>query len=277
MRRFLSLLFHGRFRELLLEPTDDGFIQFFRFLFVGGAATLVDIGAGWLFFHFCRPADLVLFGLTVSGGVQATAVGFLLGLVANYFLSILWVFRKANVNRVVEFLSFAAIGLVGLLVKSVTFSLLGYALPGDGDLIFLLKNVGGTLTANPLSCAAGYYAIDEIVRTDAAKKAGENGDKLCDGIRKLIDQYDLPFVTWNTGSIVHFEVSGVMYLDVQDPDIFQKIPERQHYIEQFGAALTANGVITLAGSRIYTSMADNDETIAQTLNAFEDVFSNIQK
>ena len=84
-------------------------------------------------------------------------------------------------------------------------------------------------------------------------------------------------MTWNTGSIVHFEVSGVMYLDASDPDIFRKIPERQKYIEQFGAALTANGVITLAGSRIYTSMADNDETIAQTLNAFEEVFSNIQK
>ena len=38
--------------------------------------------------------------------------------------------------------------------------------------------VGGTLTANPLSCAAGYYAIQEILRTDAAKKAGDNGDKL---------------------------------------------------------------------------------------------------
>lgn len=136
--------------------------------------------------------------------------------------------------------------------------------------------VGGTLTANPLSCAAGYFAIDEILKQDAAYKAGINGDKLCDGIQKLIDKYDLPFVTWNTGSIVHFEVSGVMYLSVMDPDIFTKIPERQQYIEEFGAALTANGVITLAGSRIYTSMADNDETIQQTLDAFEDVFSNIE-
>ena len=119
-------------------------------------------------------------------------------------------------------------------------------------------------------------AIDEIIRQDAARKAGENGDKLCAGIQKLIDKYDLPFVTWNTGSIVHFEVSGVMYLSVTDPDIFTKIPQRQKYIEEFGAALTANGVITLAGSRIYTSMADNDETIAQTLNAFEDVFSNVE-
>lgn len=137
--------------------------------------------------------------------------------------------------------------------------------------------VGGTLTANPLSCAAGYFAIDEIIRQDAAKKAGENGDKLCDGIQKLIDKHDLPFVAWNTGSIVHFEVSGVMYLNAADPEIFQKIPQRQHCIEEFGAALTANGVITLAGSRIYTSMADNDDTIAQTLAAFDEVFSNIEK
>lgn len=136
--------------------------------------------------------------------------------------------------------------------------------------------VGGTLTANPLSCAAGYYAIEEIVRTDAAKKAGENADKLCAGIQQLIDKYNLPFVTWNTASIVHFEVSGVMYLSVKDPDIFKKIPERQHSIEEFGAALTANGVITLAGSRIYTSMADNDETITDTLSAFEEVFKNIE-
>lgn len=137
--------------------------------------------------------------------------------------------------------------------------------------------VGGTLTANPLSCAAGYFAIKEIIEQDAAYKAGVNGDKLCAGIQGLIDKYDLPFVTWNTGSIVHFEVSGVMYLSVKDPEIFKKIPERQHHIEEFGAALTANGVITLAGSRIYTSMADNDDTIAQTLTAFEEVFQNIER
>ena len=137
--------------------------------------------------------------------------------------------------------------------------------------------VGGTLTANPLSCAAGYFAIKEIVERDAAKKAGENGDKLCAGIQKLIDKYQLPFVVWNIGSILHFEVSGVMYLSIKDPDIFQKIPQRQHHIEQFGAALTANGVITLAGSRIYTSMADNEDTIKETLNAFDEVFQNIER
>lgn len=136
---------------------------------------------------------------------------------------------------------------------------------------------GGTLTANPLSCAAGYYAIKEIVEKDAAKKAGENGDKLCDGINELVKKYDLPFVVWNTGSILHFEMNGFMYLSGKDPEMGEKYAARKKNLEEIGAALTANGVITLAGSRIYTSMADNDETIAKTLAAFDDVFKNIEK
>ncbi|MDR1272313.1 MAG: aminotransferase class III-fold pyridoxal phosphate-dependent enzyme [Clostridiales Family XIII bacterium] len=134
---------------------------------------------------------------------------------------------------------------------------------------------GGTLSANPLSCAAGYYAIKEIVERDAAAKAGKAGDRLTEGINKLIDKYDLPFVAWNTGSIVHFEVSGMMYVDVRREDAMQQLHLKRKRVEEFGAALTANGVITLAGSRIYTSMADDDETLQLTLRAFDDVMGNL--
>src|SRR5690606_37046036 len=53
--------------------------------------------------------------------------------------------------------------------------------------------VGGTLAANPLSCLAGYTAIQEIERTNACEIAGWMGDRLCDGLGKLIDRYGLPF------------------------------------------------------------------------------------
>lgn len=39
----------------------------------------------------------------------------------------------------------------------------------------------------------------------------------------------------------------------------------------------ANGIVTLAGSRLYTSMADTDEIIDEALNRFEDVFKLVQK
>ena len=48
---------------------------------------------------------------------------------------------------------------------------------------------------------------------------------------------------------------------------------RKHMIEEMGAAYTARGIITLAGSRMYTSMADTDEVIDDALNRFEEVLS----
>ncbi len=137
--------------------------------------------------------------------------------------------------------------------------------------------VGGTLSANPLSCAAGYYAIKEIVEKDAAKKAGVQGDRLAAGLKALVEQRGLPFVVWNAGSIVHFEMAGLMYLSAADPDIVPKIGERKKAVEEFGAALTSRGVITLAGSRLYTSMADGDETLAETLAAFEHALDSIER
>jgi len=47
-------------------------------------------------------------------------------------------------------------------------------------------------------------------------------------------------------------------------------------IEEMGAAYMANGLITLAGSRMYTSMADTDEVIDDALARFEIVFQNIE-
>ena len=38
-----------------------------------------------------------------------------------------------------------------------------------------------------------------------------------------------------------------------------------------GAAYMANGLVTLAGSRMYTSMADTDEVIDNAINRFENV------
>jgi glutamate-1-semialdehyde 2,1-aminomutase len=43
-----------------------------------------------------------------------------------------------------------------------------------------------------------------------------------------------------------------------------------------GAAYMAKGIITLAGSRLYTSMADSDEVIDEALDRFEHVLSGAE-
>lgn len=137
--------------------------------------------------------------------------------------------------------------------------------------------VGGTLSANPLSCAAGYFAIEEMARTNAPVLAGRAGDRLTRGLQRLTDKYGLPYVAYNQGSIVHLECSGVMLLDMHNPiKLLKENKPRKTLMEQMGAAYAAHGVITLAGSRMYTSMADTDAVIDDALARFDQVFALVE-
>lgn len=134
--------------------------------------------------------------------------------------------------------------------------------------------VGGTLSANPLSCVAGYHALLEMERTNAPVIAGRAGDRLTKGLQAIITKYGLPFVAFNQGSIVHLETSGVMLLDLKNPvRLLKELKPRKHMLEEMGAAYMANGLVTLAGSRMYTSMADTDEVIDDALRRFEPVLA----
>ena len=137
--------------------------------------------------------------------------------------------------------------------------------------------IGGTLSANPLSCVAGYYALKEMERTNAPVLAGRAGDRLTAGLQKIIERLGLPFVAYNQGSIVHLETSGVMLLDLHNPlRTLKELKPREKMIEEMGAAYMANGLITLAGSRMYTSLADTDDVIDDALDRFETVLSMVE-
>lgn len=146
--------------------------------------------------------------------------------------------------------------------------------------------VGGTLAANPLSAYAGYLTIKEIEKTDACVKAGKAGDRLADGLQVLVEKHNLPYVVYNQGSIVHLECTGAMSYDFSSfslikslTGILKKKPEvmlRKVAMEHMGAAYMANGIVTLAGSRLYTSLADTDEVIDEALNKFDMVFSKVE-
>jgi glutamate-1-semialdehyde 2,1-aminomutase len=153
--------------------------------------------------------------------------------------------------------------------------LMGFAagIGGTGERAY----VGGTLSANPLSCAAGYYALLEMERTNAPVIAGKAGDRLTQGLQHIISKYHLPFVAYNQGSIVHLETSGVMLLDFRNPlKLMRELKPRKHMMEEMGAAYMSQGLITLAGSRMYTSMADTDQVIDDALNRFERVLSSVE-
>ncbi len=99
-----------QFGKLFVGDTENTLIQFFRYCFVGGIATVADWGASYLLFHFV---------FHDSHAVAANVISFVIGLIVNFVLSRFWIFKNSKVkNKFAEFLGFAAIGLVGLLLTA---------------------------------------------------------------------------------------------------------------------------------------------------------------
>lgn len=95
-----------QFSKLFVGDTENTFIQFFRYLFVGGLATVVDWGVSYLLFRFV---------FNENYAIAANSLSFVAGLAVNYLISTFWIFKNSAVeSKLKEFLGFAAIGLVGL-------------------------------------------------------------------------------------------------------------------------------------------------------------------
>ncbi len=131
MKEFFELLKRFDLKVIFITPTKNGFLQFFRYLFVGGIATIVDWGVLFLLTDFAHIYHLV-----------SAIIAFIAGLITNFFLSKLLVFKanEARVNAVMEFVNYAVIGVIGLGITEL--------------IMFLFTN-----------CWAVHYMISKIIAT----------------------------------------------------------------------------------------------------------------
>ncbi len=142
---------------------------------------------------------------------------------------------------------------------------------------------GGTMAATPISCCAGYYTLEEIERTGACEKAGRMADRLVAGLQASVKKHGLPFVIFNQGSICHVDTVGTMHFSIDWskpwtlPTVLKETGRRQKEMEHIGAAYMAEGIVTLAGSRLYTSAAYDEEMIDDLIARFDRVFEKCGK
>ncbi len=128
---------NAQVRRLLVDKPTHIIAQFVRYLFVGGAAAIMDTAT-----------LLVLNRRLGIHHLFAAALAFIVGLGVNYLVSIAWVFRSRG-NYRQELLLFAIIGLGGLalteLILWVTVNLARWSVFGGKVLalgLVLLWNFG---------------------------------------------------------------------------------------------------------------------------------------
>lgn len=94
-------------RILFVEKSDNGYIQLFRYIFVGGFSAFVDIGSLFVFTSIFHVHYLV-----------SAFLAFILGTIVNYLLSVLWIFESTG-KRKTEIALFTMIGFGGLLLNEI--------------------------------------------------------------------------------------------------------------------------------------------------------------
>ena len=91
--------------------------EFFRYVLVGGFAFIVDFSILYLSYTF------LFLAMEKTGILIATALGFIVGLVINFILSFVFVFKqideKARRNKIRSFTVFTVIGIVGLFITEI--------------------------------------------------------------------------------------------------------------------------------------------------------------
>lgn len=110
------------------------FWEIFRFLLVGGTATVVDYIVYYIFRYWVLPPSLIEGAAWNSLSlILSTALGFCVGLTVNWLLSVTFVFRavtdKAEASSSKSFVKFTIIGLIGLAITEIGMYLLVHALP----------------------------------------------------------------------------------------------------------------------------------------------------
>ena len=117
----------------LKQTKKELFWEIFRFLLVGGTATIVDYFVFWIFDGVLFPLITDAAWWTTVSLILSTALGFCVGLIVNWLLSISFVFRQvknkeeATSNK--SFMIFTIIGVIGLAITEVGILLLVAILP----------------------------------------------------------------------------------------------------------------------------------------------------
>ena len=139
--------------------------------------------------------------------------------------------------------------------------------------------VGGTLTANPLSCLAGYTTICELERTNAHARLKTAADQFTRAVADLAEKYQIPALVFNQESILHIDLCGMQHVSSFLEWTPQQIEARKataaDAMHEYAMAMAAEGIIVAGGNKTYINLQTID-VLEDALGAIERVFSQYE-
>ncbi|MCJ7651886.1 MAG: hypothetical protein MUP85_25075, partial [Candidatus Lokiarchaeota archaeon] len=84
-----------------------------------------------------------------------------------------------------------------------------------------------------------------------------------------------PWFSYNLGGTVHFHTSCLFGLSFDIPDQVGQLPLRKKFMEEIGAALVDQEIISVAGSRFYMCILHTDEIIDETIQKIDKICQKI--
>ena len=111
--------------------------EFLRYAVVGGISAVADMAVNYVMLYYVFGATKDDTGMVIL----SVAIGFVVGLLLNFFLSNIFVFttesqqKKGKTMR--AFLIFAAVGVIGLLLSELL-TLLGALIIGDEGIFYII-------------------------------------------------------------------------------------------------------------------------------------------
>ena len=127
--------------------------------------------------------------------------------------------------------------------------------------------ISGTLSGNPLACAAGLVALAELARPHVYTRLSKVGQRLRDGMAGIAAVRGVPFQALGEGPIAQPVFIDPNLTVLRESDLKKADGKRA---VQLGLELIRRGIFVVPGAKMYLSLAHTDEDIDQTLTVFAD-------
>jgi glutamate-1-semialdehyde 2,1-aminomutase len=127
--------------------------------------------------------------------------------------------------------------------------------------------LSGTLSGNPLACAAGLAALAELSRPHVYERLAAIGRRLREGMAAIAGKAGVPFQALGEGPIAQPVFIDPTQQIIEEKDL-KKADGKQAM--RLGLELVRRGIFVVPGAKMYLSLAHTDEDIEATLAAFSD-------